>query len=352
MFPSAPIYTLFHFPGSVSENLESHPIHTSFLQSAPGLRRHYRSYLPLYPRAIEALDLASADLIVSSSHCVAKGVIPGPGAFHLCYCHTPMRYAWDQEHDYFPKRIGLRAQLRGRVLASLRHWDVASAPRVNRFLANSKFVAERIATYYRREATVIHPPVDTEFYTPGEGQGGDYCLFVSALAPYKKVDLAIAACNKIDIELRIVGDGPDRVRLERLAGEKTRFLGRVDASHLRSLYRDARCLVQPGVEDFGIAAVEALACGCPVVALGKGGVLDIVRSGQEGLLYAPDSVLPDLCSALSELNNLGVQKEVLRQRALRFSAATFRSAMQEIIEQSRAEQQNLTAAPPSHRGAL
>jgi glycosyltransferase involved in cell wall biosynthesis len=344
LFPSAPIYTLFHFPGSVSENLENHTIHTSFLQTAPGLRRHYRSYLPLYPKAIEALDLASADLIVSSSHCVAKGVIPAPGAFHLCYCHTPMRYAWDQEHAYFPKRTGLTAQLRSRVLSSLRGWDVASATRVNRFLANSTFVAERIKKYYRREATVIHPPVDTDFFTPGKDQRGDYCLFVSALAPYKKVDLAIAACNELIIDLRVVGVGPDRKRLERLAGEKTIFLGRVDAADLRELYRGARCFVQPGVEDFGISAVEALACGCPVVACGEGGVLDIVRSGREGLLYGADLDHPDLRSALREMNTFEVQPEQLRQRALLFSAANFRNSMQSVLEQARVEQQSHTAA--------
>ncbi|MDP9122668.1 MAG: glycosyltransferase, partial [Acidobacteriota bacterium] len=166
LFPSAPIFTLFHFPGSVSPALERHPIRTSFLQRAPGLRRHYRRYLPLFPAAIEEFDLADFDLVLSTSHCVAKGVLPHPGAFHLCYCHSPMRYAWDQEHAYFPRRRGPTARLRSLALQALRTWDTASSPRVHRFVANSRFVAARIRTYYGRTAEVVPPPVDVAFYTP------------------------------------------------------------------------------------------------------------------------------------------------------------------------------------------
>ena len=244
LFPQAPIYTLFHFPGSVSQALERHPIHTSFLQRAPGLRGRYRSYLPLFPMAIEELDLTGYDLVISSSHCVAKGVIPSPDAFHLCYCHTPMRYAWDQEHAYFPRRHGATARLRSLALTGLRAWDAASAARVNQFVANSSFVARRIRSYYGRDAEVLHPPVDVEYFTPGSARETrktpqtqeNYCLMVSALAPYKRVDLAIAACDRLGIELRIVGDGPERKRLEELAGPKTRFLGQVEHRHLRELY--------------------------------------------------------------------------------------------------------------------
>ena len=171
LLPGAPIHTLFHFPGSVSGALESHPVHTSFLQRAPGTRRHYRRYLPLFPAAVEGFDLAGHDLVISSSHCVAKGAIPPPGSLHVCYCHTPMRYAWDQEHAYFPRRDGVKARLRGLVLSRLRTWDVASAARVDAFVANSRFVAERIRRYYRREAEVIHPPVDVEFFTPSPPAG-------------------------------------------------------------------------------------------------------------------------------------------------------------------------------------
>ena len=192
---------------------------------------------------------------------------------------------------------------------------------------------------------MIHPPVDTDFYTPGEDQGGAYCLFVSALAPYKRVDLAIEACNELDIELRIVGDGPDRSRLERLAGGKTSFLGRVDAADLRSLYRGARCFLQTGVEDFGISSVEALACGCPVIAFGEGGIRDIVRSGLDGLLYGPNLDIPDLPSAIRSLDSFKLHKQQLRQRAIKFSEENFRNAMRRVIEEARAEQQEPKASP-------
>lgn len=323
LWPEAPIFTLFHFPGSVSSDIESHPIHTSFLQRAPGIRRHYRRYLPLFPAAIEDFDLSGFDIIVSTSHCVAKGAIPPPGAYHLCYCHTPMRYAWDQEHAYFPRRRGPMARLRGLVLAWLRAWDAASAARVDDFVANSSFVAHRIRRYYGRSAQVIHPPVEVDYFTPGEGAGQEYCLVVSALAPYKRLDLAIAACEGLGVELRIVGDGPETRRLARLGGPRTRLLGRVAPEELRSLYRGALCLLQPGVEDFGIAAVEALACGTPVVALGRGGILDIVEDGTHGVLYDDGEDPEALATAIDKARQIRFNKMNLRNRAEGFATATF-----------------------------
>src|SRR6201992_4007382 len=218
LYPAAPIYTLFHFRGSVSAAIESHPIHTSFLQRAPGLRRGYRRYLPLFPAAIEDFDLSGFDLVISSSHCVAKGVVPPPGGWHVCYCHTPMRYAWDQEHAYFPRRRGAAARLRSLALTALRAWDGASSARVDHFVANSRFVAERIRSFYGRDAEGVHPPVELDFYAPATpetprpaGRGG-YALVVSALAPYKRVEVAIAACESAGGELRLVGDGARRRR--------------------------------------------------------------------------------------------------------------------------------------------
>jgi glycosyltransferase involved in cell wall biosynthesis len=338
LFPEAPIYTLFHFAGSVSPAIESHPIHTSFLQRAPGIRTHYRRYLPLFPVAIEELDLTRYDLVISSSHCVAKGVIPSPDAFHLCYCHTPMRYAWDQEHAYFPRRSGAGALVRSLALSALRTWDAASANRVNLFLANSAFVGRRIRSYYGREAEVLHPPVDVEYFTPANGKKApkeakeeDYCLMVSALAPYKRVELAIAACDRLGMELRIVGEGPERERLEELAGPRTRFLGRVEPRRLRELYRGARLFLQPGIEDFGIASVEALACGTPVVAVDKGGILDIVDDGRHGVLYPDWGGPSDVAEAIDKARQIDFNSLDLRSRAESFSARRFVDRLQSFV---------------------
>lgn len=343
LWPEAPIYTLLHFPGSVSPLLEAHPIHTSFLQRAPAIRRYYRSYLPLFPSAIEDFDLTSYDLIVSTSHCVAKGIIPGPGAVHLCYCHTPMRYAWDQEHTYFPRRRGLVARFRNLVLTGLRTWDAASVHRVDGFMANSRFVAQRIHRYYGREAEVVPPPVDIEYYFPLKSMSGQhlkdsvkndnlasvkndnsegYALVVSALAPYKRVDMAIEACHSLGMELRVVGSGPEQRRLQQLGGSRVHFHGRVEGEELRRLYQNARFFLQPGIEDFGIATVEALACGTPVVARGLGGVLDIVENGEHGVLYRGQDA-PALAGAIDKARQIRFNVTKLADRARSFSTACF-----------------------------
>ncbi len=351
---AAEIYTLIHLPGKVGGPLEDHPIHTSFLQRIPGIGRHYRTFLPLFPSAIEDFDLSAYDLVISTSPCVAKGIIPGPDAKHLCYCHTPMRYAWDQEHIYFPKRRGVAARLRNLALTALRAWDDASLPRVDHFAANSSFVARRIERYYARPAEVIPPPVDvTRFQhgldpeallpqatTPrGAPQSGDYALMVSALSPYKRVDLAIEACRRRGLALRVVGSGPEAARLRRLAGPHVHFEGRVNDDALRRLYQGARIFVQPGLEDFGIAAVESLASGTPVVAWGRGGVCDIVEDGRHGVLYDVDSddeTLAALDAAIDKSLQIGFNKLELVRRAEAFSQARFieriRSAVSKLLD--------------------
>lgn len=331
--PGAPIYTLFHVPGSVSEAIEAHPIVTSFLQHAPGSRHHYRRLLPLFPTAIEEFDLSSYDLILSTSHCVAKSALRVGDTFHLCYCHTPMRYIWDQEQAYFPRRTGPVARLRSRVLAELRRWDRATADRVDRFVANSRFVAWRIDRYYGRDADVVPPPVDVDYFTPAAGEREEFALAVAALAPYKRLDLAIEACAAAGIELRIVGEGPERRTLERRAdGTRTRFLGRVSRRDLRRLYRRAAFLVQPGTEDFGIAPVEALACGLPVVARGDGGVLDIVEDGRHGLLVEPPATGAAIGWAIDKIRRIRFNEAVLRERAERFSPARFQRSMTSLLD--------------------
>ena len=333
LFPDAPIFTLFHFQGSISPELESHPITASFLQDYPGVRRNYRRWLPAFPAAIEDFDFTPFDLIISTSHCVAKGARPGPEAFHLCYCHTPMRYAWDQEHAYFPQRTGLVARLRSLVLSRLRDWDVTTAGRVNLFVANSTFVAQRIARYYDRQSEIIHPPVEIDHFQPANKPREKFCLMVSALSPYKRIDLAVEACKRLNLELRVVGDGPDRKRLAEQSGSGTRLLGRVDSSALQDLYQRAYCFLQPGIEDFGISSVEALASGCPVVALGQGGVLDIVEDGVHGVLYSPAESPQALAEAIDKSFTIGFNELNLRRRAEEFSVTRFDNKLRELITQ-------------------
>jgi glycosyltransferase involved in cell wall biosynthesis len=346
LFPDAPIHTLIHLPGRVSERLEAHPIRTSFLQRAPFVERRYRHYLPLFPSAVESFDLSSFDLVISTSHCVAKGALPAPHATHLCYCHTPMRYAWDQERAYFPKRTGPVARVRGALLSRLRTWDTASAARVDLFVANSTFVRQRIRRYYGRDAEVLAPPVDVAYFGAGDDEPAPagpapYLLSVAALSPYKRHDLAIEAARRTGIELRIVGDGPDRERLRDLGGP-VRLLGRVDDVTLRRLYRGALAFVQPGVEDFGMAAVEALAAGTPVIAAGRGGVVDVVDHERHGLLYDPRDGLEALVAAIDKRRQLSFNPLDLQDRAEGFSRERFREGFRALVDRL-----TLRAQPPA-----
>jgi glycosyltransferase involved in cell wall biosynthesis len=248
-----------------------------------------------------------------------------------------MRYAWDQQEAYFSGDRGVVRWLRRRVLARLRRWDVRSSMRVDQFVANSHFVADRIRRFYGRESRIVAPPVDTDFFQPAAqtppAAARGYALVVAALAPYKRVDLAIQACERLGIELRIVGTGPERWRLERLAKGATRFLGWVGVADLREQYRGAKFLLQPGVEDFGIAPVEALACGTPVVAAGEGGVLDIIAPPQHGLFHRPGD-LDDLVQALDRIQQIEFNALNLRHRALAFSRDRFAHQMRQLIEET------------------
>jgi glycosyltransferase involved in cell wall biosynthesis len=329
-FPGAPVFTLFHRRGAIEGDITSHPIHTSGLQWPSLGGRVYRPLLPFMPQAISSFQLGGYDLIISSSHCVAKGVIPGPGAVHVCYCHTPMRYLWDQRDDYinrFP--APLRPLLRGR-LERLRTWDVVSAARVDHFVANSRLVARRIERYWRREAEVIPPPVDTEFFAPG-GERGTHLLMVAALVPYKRVDVGIAVAKELGLPLHIVGDGPLRRTLAWTAPGSIRFLGRVSRERLRDEFRSAALLLVPNVEDFGMVTVEALACGTPVVGLEASGTADVVISGEHGELAHEESVdaLARACRAVIARR---FESKALRSRAESFSRQRFRRRFTYLLE--------------------
>jgi glycosyltransferase involved in cell wall biosynthesis len=332
LFPAAPIFTLIHIRGSVSQKIESHPIRTSFLQRAPFKKRHYRNYLPLFPRAIERFNLQSFDLILSSSHCVAKGVIPSPSAFHISYCHTPMRYIWSHYEDYFGNhRAGLMKRI---ILPPIRdylcEWDLSSNQRVDQFAANSKNVAERIRKFYGRESQVIYPPVDVEFFTPSDSDHGQFFLIVSALVPYKRIELAIQAFNRSGRTLLIVGTGPEYKSLKKIAGPSIQFLGRVEAHELRQLYRQAAALIQAGEEDFGINVVEALACCCPVIAYNSGGAAETIQEGETGLFFN-DLTAESLGAAVDKIQSMRFNKKLMRETALRFSTARFQDEFQRLI---------------------
>lgn len=276
-YPSADLYTLIHEPGSVPPEIEDRRIVTSFLDRIPGRARHYRKLLPLFPWAVRRFDLRGYDLVISTSHAVAKSVRRPEGAVHLDYCFTPMRYVWDHADSYLGQ--GLRRRLATPMIKALRRFDVATsdADSVTRFVAISTDVAGRIRRHYDRPAHVVPPPVAIDWIETARGPAQDYYLLVGGFVPYKREDLAIEAFRRLDRRLVIAGDGPARARLERSAPANVEFQGRVDEQRLAELYRDCRALIYPQHEDFGLVAVEAQAAGRPVIGFGAGGLLDTVR---------------------------------------------------------------------------
>jgi glycosyltransferase involved in cell wall biosynthesis len=328
-FPDAELFTLLHVRGSVSPTIERRPIHTSPLQRLPGVARYYRHCLPLFPWAVEQFDLDGFDLVLSVSHCAAKSVIRPPRARHLCYCLTPMRYAWDQFDAYFGKNR-LRSSLLGPIMRRLARWDRETADRADCYVAISHYVAGRIARYYNRQASVVYPPVDTEFYRPADVVPEDFALIVSALVPYKRLDLAIDACDRARMPLMIVGDGPERASLERTAAGRARFLGRVTDEQVRDLYRRAAVVVLPGEEDFGIVPLEAQACGRPVVALGRGGACETVIDGETGVLVG-DASVEAFAEAVADVTKRRFDRAAIRRHAEGFGRARFGDEIERLV---------------------
>lgn len=337
LYPRAELFTLVHVPGSVSPAIERLPRRTSFVQQLPFARRLYRHYLPLFPAAIEQFDLDGFDLVLSSSHCVAKSVVAPGRARHVCYCFTPMRYAWDQFPQYFgPQRIGrLPSTAAAAVMRRLARWDAATSGRPNRYVAISRYVAGRIRRYYNRSADVVYPPVDTRFFRPAYRASATYVLIVSALVPYKRLDIAIEASRVADLPLKIVGDGPDRRRLTARAGPHVEFLGRRTDEEVLALYQDAAAVVLPGEEDFGIVPLEAQACGRPVVALGRGGALETVLPGETGVLVDDES--PDaLAAGLREAVGTRYDAARIRRHAEQFSRERFAERIRACVDETMA----------------
>ena len=359
LYPTADLFTLLHIPGKVSSIIESHRIHTSFIQNLPFAKSKYRYYLPFMPFAIETFDLREYDLILSSSHCVAKSVKPGVGSLHICYCHTPMRYIWDQFDQYFRtgKSSWLTKKLMNFIRPWMQHWDVKTSRRVNNFIANSRHVQKRIKKYYGKEASVIHPPVDTELFTPASTEEkGDYFLTLSAFAPYKRLDLAVEAFNQLGMPFFIIGEGQDEKRLKKMAKPNIHFEGWLDISQIRSHFNRCRAFVFCGEEDFGITPLEAQAMGKPVIAFGRGGALETVipdiqswkpeteisqaSTSQPTGVFFYEQKPEALINAIKHFESIEPQfdSDAIRNHALKFDGSVYKKRMKNFI-QERIEQE-------------
>ncbi len=354
-FPEAPLWTLIHNPDTVSATITSRSIHTSLLQQLPFARKKYRHYLPFFPIFAETNKVSHADIVVSTSHAVAKSMVkrgPKHCKLHICYIHTPMRYAWEMFDEYFgPERVGwLKSQLFFKPLLRWVKWyDRATIKRVDVFIANSSYVAERVRRCYGREAAVLAPPVDLSRFAGVHRQPEDWFLVVSALVPYKRVDHAIRACARLDRRLKIVGSGPDTEKLRRLArdlGAKVDFAGFADDEQLTGYYLRAKALLFPGVEDFGIVPVEAIAAGCPVIAFKKGGILDSMT--EQTAVFYKEQTEDGLSEGIRrfEATQSRFDEAILRQHAALFGEAAFLKGFEQLLDQAL----SLHSMPPSNPG--
>lgn len=327
----ADLYAAVYDPEAFPE-LAGREVRTTWLDRLPGARTHYQRLLPLMTGAYERLDLTDYELVVSSSHSCAKNVLTPPDTFHLCYCHTPMRHAWEPA-KLGDERIGRVGRLvLPPLLARLRRTDLEGAARVDRFVANSTHVANRIRKYYRRSAAVVHPPVDVEPFLARPRASGDAYLVAGRLVPYKRVDLAIRACRELGRELIVIGEGRDRERLEDIAGAGVTFLGRVDFPTLMEYMSATRALLFPGEEDFGIVPVEAQAAGTPVIAYGTGGARDTVLDGVTGVLFG-DQTVAGLCRAIERFERLALDSDAARENAARFGPERFDAELSAVIDE-------------------
>lgn len=337
LFPDAPIFTTVARPERLGP-LSGHDIRTSRLQPLYRLMGNHQILLGRMPRAIESLDLRGYDVILSSSHAVAKGIVPPSGSVHICYCHTPVRYAWEMEDEYLKDfRIPdwLKPSVK-RLLNRLRRWDLTTSKRVDVFLANSTTTQERIKRIYGRESVVVAPPVDERFFEGHTLQATShkpYFLAVGRFVPYKRFDLLIEAANRRNLPLKIAGTGQDEARLKAMAGPSVEFLGFVPEQELPALYGNAEALLFPQEEDAGIVLLEALSCGTPVIALGKGGARDVMEEGTTGIFFDEQTV-ESLLDAIDRFGKLNLDRTKIREHAKKFSQERFRKAIFEQISSS------------------
>ncbi len=334
MFPDAPIYTLLYEADNVDRHFKNRRIRTSIIQRLPGGVKHYQWYMPLMPMAVEFFNLNQYDLVISDASAFAKGVITSTNTLHICYCHTPTRYVWDYTHQYieelpynkyFKKIISL-------ALNYIRLWDKAAADRVDYYIANSKTIKKRIAKYYRRSATVVYPPVETNRFSVSE-EAGTYFLVGGRLAPYKRIDLVVEAFKELGWPLKIFGDGVDLERLKALAANTPtiEFLGRVNEETKAVLYRDCKAFIYPQEEDFGITAVEAMASGRPVIAYERGGATETVVAGKTGIFFTEQTV-EALLEALKKFATMTFNSADIRRHSEQFSVDRFKAEISSVIE--------------------
>lgn len=336
VWPDAPIFTSVYDRENTLPCFKEMDVRTTFLQKWARRGLLHKLALPWYPLAFESFDLSGYDLVVSSASSFAKGVITGPETCHVCYCHTPARFAW-RFHEYMAQGgyNPVMRRLMSVVIHHLRTWDYNAAhSRVDHFVANSYNVAKRIRKYYNRASTVIHPPVRTERFTPTETPNSDYFLVVSRFLSYKRIDLAIQACNLLNVPLKVVGSGPDEKRLRGMAGAKTQFLGRLPDTDVIALMANCRAFLFPGEEDFGITPVEAMAAGRPVVAYGAGGALETVIPGETGLFFS-EPTPESLAQSLREMDDFVVDASRIRRHAEAFDTRLFQSKMRRFTDAAR-----------------
>jgi glycosyltransferase involved in cell wall biosynthesis len=329
LFPQADLFTAVYDEEGTEGRFAHRTLHTSFLQRLHPNARTFRALLPMYPAAMESLDLRGYDLVISSSSAWAHGVIPDEDAVHVCYCHNPFRYAWNARQETLAARGPVGRATLGAVFQRWRQWDWIAAQRVDAYVANSQTTKRRVARYFGREATVLHPPVDVERFAPGEP--GDAYVVLSELMAHKRIEVAVRAFNELRLPLLVVGNGPDARRLHRLAGPTVSFAGRVSDAEAAGILARARALVVTATEEFGIAAVEAQAAGRPVIALHEGGVRETVIEGETGVFYEEPTV-EALCEAIAAFEPLAVDPAACVRNAERFDVARFRTSMKRVVD--------------------
>jgi glycosyltransferase involved in cell wall biosynthesis len=331
IYPEADIYTSVYNEKNMGHIFPKDKVTTSFMQKIPFSAKYYTKMLHLMPRAFESFDLTGYDLVISSSTSCAKGVITTAETKHISYVHTPMRYAWDLYHDYINNSGFITRTAMKLILPKIRQWDVLSSFRVDKFIANSSIVQKRINKVYRRDSEVIYPPVSTDFFTPNGNPPEDFYLLLSRFIPYKRIDLAIEACNRLQKRLVIIGGGPQEKYLKTIAGPTIEFTGRLNDNETKDYYQRCKAFLFPGYEDFGITPVEAQACGRPVIAYGKGGAIDTVVNEVTGVFF-PEQTIDSLCEAINKFEKMKFDSTAIRKHAEKFSNEQFIQKMKTFIE--------------------